>query len=51
MLAAVGHKVLRLVRQAFGPVRLADLPRGQWRDLTGEEVGSLYRAAGLHPPA
>ncbi|MFM8933232.1 MAG: pseudouridine synthase [Gemmataceae bacterium] len=47
MLAAVGHKVLRLVRQAFGPIHLDNLPPGQWRDLTPGEAKSLYQAAGL----
>ena len=47
MLAAVGHKVLRLVRLSFGPIHLANLPPGQWRDLTPGEVGALYLAAGL----
>lgn len=47
MLAAVGHRVLRLVRQSFGPVHLADLPPGQWRVLTPNEADSLHQAAGM----
>jgi len=41
MLEAVGAKVLKLVRTAIGPIRIGDLPIGQWRRLTGEELRSL----------
>jgi len=44
MLARVGHKVLRLVRIAVGPVRLANLPPGQHRRLTRQEIAQLHRA-------
>lgn len=47
MLAAVGHRVLRLVRLSFGPLQLGNLPKGQWRNLTAVEIHSLYQAAGL----
>ncbi len=47
MLEAVGHKVTRLRRVQLGPLQLGDLPRGQWRELTAEEVSALMRAAGL----
>jgi len=46
VLARVGHKVLRLVRIAVGPVRLGDLPPGGCRRLSGEELQALRRAAG-----
>jgi len=46
VLARVGHKVLRLVRIAVGPVRLGGLPPGACRRLSGEEVQGLRRAAG-----
>jgi 23S rRNA pseudouridine2605 synthase len=46
VLARVGHKVLRLVRIAVGPVRLGDLPPGACRKLSREEVQALRRAAG-----
>lgn len=36
-----GHKVLQLRRVKFGPLELGDLPRGQWRELTQEEVRRL----------
>lgn len=37
MLEAVGAPVTRLRRVAYGPVRLAGLPRGEWRPLSAEE--------------
>jgi 23S rRNA pseudouridine2605 synthase len=43
VLARVGHKVLRLVRVAIGPVRLGNLPPGAYRRLTHREVGALRR--------
>jgi len=43
LLDAVGHPVIRLVRVAVGPVRLADLRPGAVRELTGAELGELYR--------
>jgi len=45
ILARVGHKVLRLLRIAVGPIRLGDLPRGAWRRLTREEIEALARTA------
>jgi 23S rRNA pseudouridine2605 synthase len=45
LLARVGHKVLRLVRVAVGPVRLGKLPPGAARPLTHEEVRALREAA------
>jgi 23S rRNA pseudouridine2605 synthase len=44
MLEAVDSKVSKLVRTAIGPIRIADLPIGQWRNLTPEEVQSLVAA-------
>ena len=41
MLDAVGHKVLLLRRVRFGPLELGDLKRGQWRELTQEEIARL----------
>jgi 23S rRNA pseudouridine2605 synthase len=41
LLEAVGHPVTRLVRVRFGPIRLGELPAGQWRDLTTTEIQSL----------
>jgi 23S rRNA pseudouridine2605 synthase len=45
-LEAHGHQVRRLIRVAFGPIRLdADLPPGAWRKLKGGEIHSLKNAA------
>lgn len=41
MVEAIGHEVVRLKRVQYGGVTLGDLERGQWRELTGEEVRSL----------
>lgn len=41
MTAAVGYPTLRLVRIAIGPIALADLKPGQWRDLTKTELAKL----------
>ncbi len=42
MLEAVGYSVKHLVRVRIGNLRLADLPRGQWRALTKREIASLH---------
>jgi pseudouridine synthase len=41
MIEAAGSRVLKLVRIAIGPVRIADLEIGKWRRLTEEEVAAL----------
>lgn len=41
MFEALEHKVLQLRRVEFGPLQLGDLPRGQWRELTSDEVRRL----------
>lgn len=41
MLWAVGHKVLRLKRLSYGPIKLGRLPEGKWRKLTEAELASL----------
>jgi pseudouridine synthase len=41
MLSAIGHPVLKLKRIEYGPIRLGDLPFGQFRHLTLEEVKKL----------
>lgn len=43
MFDAVGHKVLLLRRIRFGAVELGDLRRGEWRELTQEEIEALRR--------
>ena len=46
MLSALGFEVLRLVRISIGPLRLGELAKGSFRELTQEEVGLLDRAIG-----
>ena len=41
MMNAIGHGVLRLVRIRFGPVKLGELPVGEWRDLAESEKQAL----------
>ena len=40
---ALDRPVRRLVRERLGPLRLGDLPEGQWRELTAEEVEAVRR--------
>ncbi len=47
LLAQVGHPVEALSRVQVGPILLGQLRSGRTRVLTTEEVGALYRAAGL----
>ena len=47
MLEHVGHPVQRLVRTAFGEVRLGNQRPGTMRALNRSEVGELYSAVGL----
>lgn len=42
MFDAVGHKVLLLRRVRFGPLELGSLRRGEWRELTPQEVELLH---------
>jgi 23S rRNA pseudouridine2605 synthase len=41
MLETLGHEVTKLVRRRFGPIRLAQLRRGEWRELTADEIDVL----------
>ena len=45
MLEAVGHPVIALHREAFGPLELGDVPRGEARQLTDAEVAALREFA------
>ena len=50
MIEAAGLRVLRLHRWGYGPLRLAGLERGLWRELSLEEVRRLRSAsARAHP--
>lgn len=44
MADAVGHSVISLFRIAIGPIRDGGLRSGMWRELTSDEVRSLYDA-------
>ena len=41
MCEAVGHPVLSLKREGFGPLRLGHLKTGQWRNLSPAELAAL----------
>jgi 16S rRNA U516 pseudouridylate synthase RsuA-like enzyme len=41
MFSAIGHPVLKLKRIEYGPIKLGDLPFGQIRFLTKEEMEKL----------
>ena len=43
MIEAVGFKVLKLVRTRLGPLTLAGLEIGKWRELTSGELAALRR--------
>lgn len=43
MMLAIGHRVLALHRDAFGPLRLTGVREGQWRELTERERSELER--------
>ncbi len=45
MFASVGRPVLTLHREAFGPLELGDLPSGECRELTEDEVAALKAAS------
>ncbi len=51
MCDAVGLPVARLHRPRYAGLELGDLPVGQWRDLTDEEVRQLREATGGSVPA
>ena len=46
MLAAIGHKVLRLHRDAFGPVTLRGVGEGSWRTLDADERQAISAIVG-----
>ena len=51
MFGALGHEVTALSRLTFGALRLpAELPPGQYRELTEEELSALREEAGLTKP-
>ncbi len=51
MFSAVGREVTALHRETFGSLTLdPELPEGQWRELTGEEIRALYTDAQMEAP-
>jgi 23S rRNA pseudouridine2605 synthase len=42
-----GYPVFRIKRIGYGPLKLGDLPPGEFRHLSQDEVKALYEAAGL----
>lgn len=47
MMDSVAHPVRQLSRTAIGPVRLGQLPSGESRELTREELGALLDLVGM----
>ncbi len=45
VMASLGHKVVLLKRIAIGPIRLGEMPRGAFRELTPSELDALRGAA------
>jgi 23S rRNA pseudouridine2605 synthase len=45
MLKAIGHEVVRLHRDSFGPLELTGLMPGEWRPLTAEERSAIEALA------
>ncbi len=43
MFKTLGHDVVRLHRESFGPLDLGDIPEGAWRVLSEEEIALLER--------
>ena len=50
MFEAIGRQVTALHRERFGPLRLGELPPGQWRELNCAELHAIYEAVGLSDP-
>lgn len=48
--AQLGHPVIRLERIRLGPVRLKGLRRGDWRELTRDELAALRKAVARTTP-
>jgi 23S rRNA pseudouridine2605 synthase len=46
MLDALGHQVTKLMRVALGGIELGNLPPGEWREVSREELGRLEVAKG-----
>ncbi len=44
MFKALGHEVIKLHRESFGPLVLGDMPPGTWRLLNDDEIAALEAA-------
>jgi 23S rRNA pseudouridine2605 synthase len=42
LFARVGHKIMKLERTGYGPIRLGKLTIGEYRDITREELADLH---------
>lgn len=51
LLARKGHKVMKLQRIGFGPIRLGRVPLGQFRELRRDELGKLFELLEKTTPA
>lgn len=51
MCKAIGHPVRRLRRTAFGPITLLGVAPGESRELTADELASLFTLAQMTPQA
>jgi len=49
MCTALGYSVRRLQRIRIMNIHLANLPVGQWRDLTKKELSQLFRDLNYEP--
>ena len=49
MFSAIGHTVLKLKRIEYGPIQLGDLPFGQFRHLTPEEMEKVKKISSGFP--
>ena len=49
MFDLVGHRVIHLHRESFGPLVLGTLPEGDVRELTPQEVAGLKQTVGMEP--
>ncbi|GAM24029.1 hypothetical protein SAMD00019534_072040 [Acytostelium subglobosum LB1] len=43
MMAAMGNRAMEIHRTRIGPIELGELPVGQWRHLTSEEIAELEK--------
>jgi len=48
MFQELGYEVKKLRRVKFGPIKLGNLKKGQWRYLTEKEIKILYKITGLN---